>query len=96
MLRRAPRTDVVRAGLLMWLGRLVVTGAVFSFADGIVHPYYTVALAPAIAGTAGIGGSLMWQRRNDIRCTVLLAGTTAVTTALAVVLLHRTPDWNAG
>ncbi|MBY8858006.1 glycosyltransferase family 39 protein [Nocardia sp. CA2R105] len=95
VLRRAPRTDTVRAGLLVWLGWLVVTGAVFSFADGIVHPYYTVALAPAIAGAVSIGASLMWQRRNDIRCTVLLTGTAAVTTALAVVLLHRTPYWNA-
>ena len=31
-----------------------MTGAVFSFMDGIIHPYYTVALAPAIAALVGI------------------------------------------
>ena len=30
-------------------GWLLVTGGVLSFASGIIHPYYTVALAPAIA-----------------------------------------------
>ena len=47
--RRTARTAFVRAGLLLWGGWLVVTGAVFSFMDGIIHPYYTVALAPADA-----------------------------------------------
>ncbi|MGY2061669.1 glycosyltransferase family 39 protein, partial [Nocardia gipuzkoensis] len=54
MVRRAPRTDAIRASLLLWLGWLLVTGLVFSFAGGILHPYYTVALAPAIAGLVGI------------------------------------------
>jgi len=40
----APYSHVVEAD-----GWLLVTGAVFSFMDGTVHPYYTVALAPAIA-----------------------------------------------
>ena len=47
--RRTARTAPVRAGLLLWGGWLLVTGAVFSFMDGTVHPYYTVELAPAIA-----------------------------------------------
>ncbi|NQE86155.1 phospholipid carrier-dependent glycosyltransferase [Nocardia terpenica] len=93
VLRRAPRTDAVRAALLLWLGWLLVTGVVFSFAGGIVHPYYTVALAPAIGGAVGIGAALMWRRRNDIRASAVLAGTLAITVALAWVLLRRTPDW---
>ncbi|MGA9376255.1 MAG: glycosyltransferase family 39 protein, partial [Mycobacterium sp.] len=40
--RRAPRTDPVRAALIIWTGWLVVTGVVFSYANGIVHSYYTV------------------------------------------------------
>ncbi len=51
---RAARTDRVRASVLLWGGWLLVTGAVFSFMDGTVHPYYTVALAPAIAALVGI------------------------------------------
>ena len=31
--------------------------------NGIVHPYYTVALAPAIAALVGIGATLLWQNR---------------------------------
>ena len=45
---RSPRTDRVRAAALLWGGWLLVTGGVFSFMAGIIHPYYTIALAPAI------------------------------------------------
>lgn len=93
VIRRAPRTDRARAALLVWLGWLVVTGGVFSLANGILHPYYTVALAPAIAGAIGVGGALMWRSRGDIRSRVVLAGTLAVTAAMAWILLHRTSDW---
>ncbi|AHH16371.1 putative glycosyltransferase [Nocardia nova SH22a] len=91
--RRAPRTDPVRASLLLWLGWLVLTGAIFSFAGGILHPYYTVALAPAIAGSVAIGAALLWQRRNDIRATAVLSGALVVTTVTSCLLLARTSDW---
>ena len=45
------RTDRVRAGLILWGGALLVTALVFSFMEGTVHPYYSVALAPFIAAT---------------------------------------------
>ncbi|MCM6777698.1 glycosyltransferase family 39 protein [Nocardia sp. CDC159] len=92
-LRRAPRTDAARAALLLWLGWLVVTGVVFSFAGGILHPYYTVALAPAIGGSVGIGAALMWRRRSDIRAAAVLSGAVLLTVILAWVLLRRTPEW---
>ncbi|MEV5652549.1 glycosyltransferase family 39 protein [Nocardia sp. NPDC052254] len=91
--RRAPRTDPVRASLLLWLGWLVLTGVIFSFAGGILHPYYTVALAPAIAGSVAIGAAQLWQRRNDIRATAVLSATLVVTTVTACLLLARTSDW---
>jgi 4-amino-4-deoxy-L-arabinose transferase-like glycosyltransferase len=53
--RRAPRTDELRAGLLLWGGWTLVTGLVFSFMSGTIHPYYTVALAPGIAALVGLG-----------------------------------------
>ena len=52
---RAPRTDRLRAALLLWGSWLVVSGAVFSFGSGVIHTYYTVALAPAIAALVAIG-----------------------------------------
>src|SRR4029077_10294800 len=39
---RARRTDGRRAAVLIWGSWLVVTGAVFSFSQGIIHPYYNV------------------------------------------------------
>ena len=35
----------------------LVTGAAFSFGQGIIHQYYTVALAPAIGAVVGIGAT---------------------------------------
>jgi 4-amino-4-deoxy-L-arabinose transferase-like glycosyltransferase len=91
--RRAPRTDPTRAALLLWGGWLAVTAVVFSLANGIVHPYYTVALAPAIGASIGIGATLVWHNRSDIRAATALAGTVLVTTILAAVLLSRHSDW---
>jgi 4-amino-4-deoxy-L-arabinose transferase-like glycosyltransferase len=89
---RAPRTDPTRPALLIWGGWLTVTAVVFSFASGIVHPYYTVALAPAIAACIGIGATLLWKNRFDLRATIALSIVVVVTAALADVLLSRT-DW---
>ncbi|TRW81003.1 glycosyltransferase family 39 protein [Mycolicibacterium sp. 018/SC-01/001] len=91
--RRAPRTDPARAAVILWGGWLLVTAVVFSYMNGIVHPYYTVALAPAIAATIGIGAPLLWHRRTDPRAASALAATTVVTVLLAAQLLIRTPDW---
>ncbi len=90
---RAPRTDPTRAALIIWAGWLVVTAAVFSYANGIVHSYYTVALAPAIAACLGIGSELLWRNRNRPPAATALAATVLVTITLAVVLLARRPDW---
>ena len=62
--RRAPRTDVTRASLLVWGGWTVVTALVFSLARGIYHSYYTVELAPGVAAVVGIGGALLWDKRR--------------------------------
>lgn len=91
--RRAPRTDATRAALLSWGGWLVVTAVVFSFAGGIVHSYYTVALAPAVAAVIGIGSHLLWQNRFRPWCAVALAGGVLLSSVLAAVLLSRTADW---
>lgn len=91
--RRRPRTDPARTALILWGGWLVVTAAVFSFARGIVHPYYTVALAPAIAALIGIGAELLWQRRASLTAAATLGTVMLVTALMAVVLLGRNPDW---
>jgi 4-amino-4-deoxy-L-arabinose transferase-like glycosyltransferase len=90
---RAPRTDRTRAALLLWGGWLVVTAAVFSFSSGVIHTYYTVALAPAIAALTAIGASLLWHRREQLIARALFAGGVAVSAGWAAVLLARDSSW---
>ena len=66
--RRAVRTDRMRAAALLWGGWVIVTGMVFSYMSGIIHPYYMVALAPGIGALVGIGAMALsggvWARRH--------------------------------
>jgi 4-amino-4-deoxy-L-arabinose transferase-like glycosyltransferase len=91
--RRSPRVGRVRAGLLLWGGWLLVTGAVFSFMSGIIHPYYAVALAPAIAALVGISIVQLWRGRGFLLPRIVLATMSAGTGIWAFILLDRTPDW---
>jgi 4-amino-4-deoxy-L-arabinose transferase-like glycosyltransferase len=91
--RTAPRTDKTRAGLLLWGGWLFVTGLVFSLMNGITHPYYSVALAPAIAALVGIGGRELWRGRDHAPARAALAAMVAVTGIWGFALLHRTASW---
>ncbi|MFB8007664.1 ArnT family glycosyltransferase [Nocardia sp. NPDC056000] len=90
---RAPRTDGKRAALLLLGGWGLVTGLVFSFMGGIFHEYYTVALAPALAGTIAAAGAVVWPHRERpwVRATLVLS--VALTALTAFVLLSRTPDF---
>jgi 4-amino-4-deoxy-L-arabinose transferase-like glycosyltransferase len=90
---RATRTDRVRAGLLLWGGWLLVTGAVFSFMAGTVHPYYNVALAPAVAALVGISVAQLVQRRASLVPRLVLAAMLTVTGVWSFLLLNRTPEW---
>jgi 4-amino-4-deoxy-L-arabinose transferase-like glycosyltransferase len=91
--RRAARTDRTRAAALLWGGWLLVTGLVFSFMSGIIHPYYTVALAPAVAALVGIGAAGLWRIRHTWFARAALAAGIVVTAAVAWVLLDRSPSW---
>ncbi|MGZ4626752.1 MAG: mannosyltransferase YkcB-related protein, partial [Kineosporiaceae bacterium] len=90
---RAPLTDGRRAQVLLWGTWLVVTGLVFSFAQGIIHPYYTVALAPAIGGLVGIGGWMAWRYRARTESRIVLAVVVLLTAVWSYALLDRSPDW---
>jgi 4-amino-4-deoxy-L-arabinose transferase-like glycosyltransferase len=91
--RRRPRTDAVRASVLVWGGWLLLTGIVFSFASGIIHPYYTVALAPAIAALVGIGTVELWQAR-DSRVARMTLAVLVIVTAVWTDRLLRRADWH--
>ena len=91
--RKRPRTDKVRAGLLLWGGWLIVNGVVFSYASGIIHPYYTVAIAPPIAALTGIGVMLLWRTRRLLFSRIALAAMVALTAWWNVELLNRASSY---
>jgi 4-amino-4-deoxy-L-arabinose transferase-like glycosyltransferase len=90
---RRPRTDRLRAAALLWGGWLLVTGLVFSYMNGIIHPYYTVALAPAIAALVGIGAVVAWRARSALFVRLVLAAAVLVTAWWAYSLLDRSASW---
>jgi 4-amino-4-deoxy-L-arabinose transferase-like glycosyltransferase len=90
---RAPRQDRTRAAALLWGGWLVVTGLVFSLSKGIIHPYYTVALAPAIGAIVGIGVAVLWTRRAAGTARAVAAIALAATVVWSYVLLDRSASW---
>lgn len=84
---RAPRTDRLRAALVLWGGWTLGTGLVLSFMSGTMHPYYTIALAPGIAALVGSGVAALWSRRSSIVARGVLALATAATAAWSFALL---------
>jgi 4-amino-4-deoxy-L-arabinose transferase-like glycosyltransferase len=78
---------------VLWGGWLVVTAVVFSYMSGITHPYYAVALAPAIAGLIGTGVQICWQRRAELPARLTLAAMLVATGIWDYVLLTRTPTF---
>ncbi len=92
--RDAPRTDLRRAGFVLFGVWALVHVAVFSSQKGIFHPYYVSALAPAVAALCGGGLVVLggWARRSWVGLAVLDL-TLAGSAWLAVGLLGRTPDF---
>ena len=94
LLRRAPRDNKERAGVLLWLGWLFIHIVVFSMTSGTIHPYYVVAMAPAVAALVGIGVPYIWKaytRRTHVSWIVPL--TIAITTITSVIMLGYRNDW---
>ncbi|MCW2670141.1 MAG: glycosyl transferase family protein [Frankiales bacterium] len=89
------RRVAVRASLLLWGGWLVVTGLVLSLGKGIIHPYYTVALAPALGGVIGIAAVELWKLRSRVEARAVLAGALAISGIWTYLLMQRTSSWHA-
>jgi 4-amino-4-deoxy-L-arabinose transferase-like glycosyltransferase len=88
------RTDRTRAGMILWGGWLVVTGLAISLGKGIIHEYYTVALAPAIGAVVAIGAVFLWRKRAHAGARALMGLAMGATAVWCAVLLDRVPDWN--
>lgn len=94
--RRAARTDRRVGGYVLWGGWLLVHLAVFSFMSGIIHPYYTVVLAPAIGALVGAVAVDLWQRRSFIAARAAGVALVLSGAIVAWLLLERTPSFLPG
>jgi 4-amino-4-deoxy-L-arabinose transferase-like glycosyltransferase len=88
-----PGVRMLRAGFVLLGGWLLVTGVVFSYMSGTVHPYYTVALAPAIGGLVALGGVVFWKARERWIGRIGLAGLMVLAGGWSYALLNENPDW---
>jgi len=87
------RRREARGSLILWGGWIIVSFFVFSLAQGTVHPYYTVALAPGIAALVGIGGVLLWRERTTRCVRALLVALVVGTGVWSSALLGRSPEY---
>jgi 4-amino-4-deoxy-L-arabinose transferase-like glycosyltransferase len=85
------------AGWLLWGGWLVIIGLMFSLAQGIMHPYYTTMLAPAVGAVVGAGVVRFWRwyREPQGKAWLLLPVGVAITVAWAMVVVARDLSWHA-
>ncbi|TSA47552.1 MAG: hypothetical protein D4R56_01960 [Deltaproteobacteria bacterium] len=95
--------------LLFWFCWIFTYAVVYSYAGGIMHYYYLVTLAPALAALAGVGLASLWghYRQKGLRA-LLLPVTLLLTAAWELyiqasalgwtldALRERTGDWQGG
>jgi len=90
---RAPRTDLARAAAIVFGGWLLVDGLVLSFMSGMIHAYYCLSIAPAVAGMFAIGVHEMWQRRASWFGRAGLALMLSTTGVWSFWVLRWNADW---
>ncbi|WP_079634911.1 mannosyltransferase YkcB-related protein, partial [Mycobacteroides abscessus] len=90
---RAVTTNPAGAGLVLWGTWMVSNYVILSYMAKQFHPYYTSAMAPAIAGCVAIGTVLLWRHRSERIGTFGLSALTLSATVMAFVLLRRIPTW---
>jgi 4-amino-4-deoxy-L-arabinose transferase-like glycosyltransferase len=70
---KAPRTDLVRAGAILFGAWFLVGGLVLSYMHGTIHPYYSLSIAPPVAAIFAIGVQQTWSRRDAVWCRSAVA-----------------------
>ena len=88
ILRKTPRTNRGRAAVIFWMLWLLIHVMIFSMTSGVIHPYYVVVMAPAVAALVGISLPFLWgaytRRKPYAWLLPVLVGVTAV---IAVIIL---------
>src|SRR4051812_9393918 len=85
--RGRARTDIGRAGWLLFGAWAIVHAVIFSSQKGTFHPYYVSALIPAVAALAGGGLAVLipWATRSAAGMATLVGS--VVTSALVAISL---------
>ena len=88
ILHKTPRTNRGRAAVIFWILWLIIHIVIFSMTSGVIHPYYVVVMAPAVAALVGIGVPFLWgayvRRKSYAWILPMLVGVTA---AIAIIIL---------
>lgn len=88
ILRKTPRTNRGRAAVIFWMLWLLIHIVIFSMTSGVIHPYYVVVMAPAVAALVGISLPFLWgayvRRKPYAWLLPVLVG---VTEAITVIIL---------
>ena len=88
ILRKTPRTNRGRAAVIFWMLWLLIHVVIFSMTSGVIHPYYVVVMAPAVAALVGISLPFLWGAYTRCRPYAwLLPVLVGVTAAIAVMIL---------
>jgi 4-amino-4-deoxy-L-arabinose transferase-like glycosyltransferase len=92
---RGPVSTSQRTAML-FSGWLLAYATVFSFTQGIMHPYYVSAIAPPLAVLAAGGLHYTWRAfRNTRWLTILLPAALAFAVAGQWYILRDYPRWSA-
>lgn len=88
ILHKTPRTNRGRAAVIFWILWLIIHIVIFSMTSGVIHPYYVVVMAPAVAALVGIGVPFLWgayiRRKSYAWILPMLVGVTA---AIVIIIL---------
>jgi 4-amino-4-deoxy-L-arabinose transferase-like glycosyltransferase len=90
--RGKPRTDPVRAIVIMWTAWIVVYGLAYS--EGSIHSYYVLTLAPALAALSGAGTMALWRAlRAGGRPALALPVTIALSAGWGIYIASSFPTY---
>jgi len=90
--RREPRTDPVRAAVVLWGTWLVIFFVAFSVSARI-NAYYLAALAPPLAALVGIGAASAWRERERALALVVVVAAFSAAYAVGLLPTQRLSFW---
>jgi 4-amino-4-deoxy-L-arabinose transferase-like glycosyltransferase len=93
VLTRLRRRDTTSGWIIAIGGAFLASAVTFSFAQGILHPYYVSFLAPFSAALVGAGAAQLLRRDLHARVLAPLAIGAGLATELAVMHSEHTLTW---